>query len=249
MKNRANLIHRRLNSINKKIYLSKPGLRSSYLRFYRIIKKYIYTSHYGKIIEFGSGFGAIREIIPHVHTTDLFCFPEVKEIQNIYSIKKNNNSYNICILFDVLHHLEHPYLAFQELHRILKKHGKIIIIEPAMSWFGIIIYGLFHHEPLGFWHKINPPGLKINIKENQYYAAQALAYRLFIWKKNQFIQKLFTIQKIHYISCFEYFLSGGFSGPSLMPRFSLRLGRWFDKMLSKCPPMLAGRVLICLEKK
>ena len=58
------------------------------------------------------------------------------------------------ILFDVWHHLEYPAAALAEFHRVLVPQGRLIIFDPAMGLLGRIVYGLFHHEPLGLKDKI-----------------------------------------------------------------------------------------------
>jgi SAM-dependent methyltransferase len=54
----------------------------------------------------------------------------------VCDITKNNNNiiddntYDVCILSEVLEHTENPFNAFDEVHRITKKHGYIIITSP-----------------------------------------------------------------------------------------------------------------------
>jgi hypothetical protein len=48
---------------------------------------------------------------------------------------------------DVWHHLEHPANALAEFRRVLVPRGRVIILEPAMSVVGRLVYGNCHHEP------------------------------------------------------------------------------------------------------
>ena len=81
--------------------------------------------------------------------TDLFPNPWIDRVESAYNLSFSDNSISHLILFDVWHHLEYPVNALKEAHRVLTSGGTLIIMEPAMSVLGRIVYGKFHHEPLG----------------------------------------------------------------------------------------------------
>lgn len=57
--------------------------------------------------------------------------PSVKVIEeSVYETTHKDNSFNLVFLLEVLEHLDHPDAALQELHRILKPGGYLILGVP-----------------------------------------------------------------------------------------------------------------------
>src|SRR5262249_37423490 len=52
------------------------------------------------------------------------------------------------IMVDVLHHLEFPVVFFREAARVLRPGGRVLMVEPAITWGSSLFYRLFHHEPV-----------------------------------------------------------------------------------------------------
>jgi len=80
----------------------------------------------------------------------------------------------------LLHHLRYPGTALSEIHRVLAANGRVIIFDPCVSALGFLVYGPFHHEPIGFRADIMwaaPEDWDSN--SDTYYAAQGNAYRIF----------------------------------------------------------------------
>ena len=55
--------------------------------------------------------------------------------------------YNIVHCLNLWSRPERLEGFLKEAERTLKSGGKIVMIEPANSWFGLWIYKTFHHEP------------------------------------------------------------------------------------------------------
>src|SRR3981081_2858935 len=54
---------------------------------------------------------------------------------------------NIAMV-DVLHHVEFPMVFFEEAARVLRPGGRIIMVEPAITFGSSLFYRLLHHEPV-----------------------------------------------------------------------------------------------------
>jgi len=228
---------------------SKPILRKIYKDFYQLIFKYIQNNIYGKIVEVGSGIGNLKMVIPNCISTDIFPNPWIDRVEDAYKMSFSDNSISNLILFDVWHHLKFPGTALKEFNRILVPGGRVIIFDPAMSILGFIVYGIFHNEPISFFKKINWWAPKdFSFKNENYYAAQGNATRIFRSKKFSKFLLDWKVIKIKKISSISYVASGGYSGRQLYPDCFYSLMKLIDKLCNYLPQLFATRLLVVIEK-
>ena len=243
------LNHKKIDSKNRKTYQNKDLIKIIYNNYYKKIKENIYTSNKKKILELGSGGGNIKKVIHNCITSDQFKNDNIDRIENIYKINLKKNSISNIILIDVFHHLLFPSLALKEIHRVLIKNGRIIMMEPAMGLIPRIIYKIFHYEPNGFNLKINWNNIPKKIpSSNQYFAAQSMPWRAFFLKELDLKSK-YKIKLIKPFSDFAFLLSGGYSYKALYPKILYSLIMLIDKILSSISiRIFSARMLIVLEK-
>jgi SAM-dependent methyltransferase len=239
--------------INLEKWKSKPLLQKIYDDFYALIFSQINNKLNGKIVELGSGIGNMKEKIPECITTDIFPNPWIDQTENAYHLSFENNSVSNIILFDVFHHLEFPGEAFKEFDRVIMPGGRVIIFDPGMGFWGLLAYGLFHHEPLFLFNKIewNAPA-NVNIAETPYYAAQGNASRIFCYRKRKYLKKYldnWIVKKVNNMSALSYVGSGGYKHRQLYPTKMYKFIRRFDKVFDFISFLFASRIMIVLEKK
>jgi len=243
------LDHKKIDFKNRKTYQNKDLIKIIYNDYYKNIKKNIYKSNIKKILELGSGGGNIKKIIPKCITSDQFKNDNIDRIENIYKINFKKNSISNIILIDVFHHLQFPSLALKEIHRVLIKKGRIIMMEPAMGLIPRFVYKIFHYEPNGFNLKINWNYIPKKIpSSNQYFAAQSLPWRAFFLKELNLKSK-YKIKLIKPFCDFTFLLSGGYSYKALYPKFLYSFIKLIDKILTNISiKIFSARMLIVLEK-
>lgn len=236
---------------NRQSWRRKPLLKEIYRELYQTIVSRLNPALTGDLVELGSGMGSIKEVLPQCITTDVFPNPWLDRQENAYQLSFPDASVSHLILLDVWHHLRYPGTALREFHRVLKPGGRVILCEPALSWTGTIIYGLFHHEPIARHAHLSWDAPATFSPANiDYYAAPSSATRLF-WHGSLSPRQLAGWQRPEVIplTSFAYIGSGGFSGPQLYPTSWLPAIRWLDRQLSAWPRAFATRLLIVLEKE
>jgi SAM-dependent methyltransferase len=234
---------------NREFWNKKAVLRAVYSQFYREIAARLNPANRGLIIELGSGIGNIKEHVPQCITTDIFPNPWLDRVENAYELSFGDGTVDHLILFDVWHHLQHPGTALREFARVLSPNGRIIIFEPAMGLVGRLVFGCFHHEPLGLEDDIEweaPPNF--SGRDCGYYAAQGNASRVFGSTLFRDKLRMWQVAEIKYFSGLAYVATGGFRGPQLYPVTLLPCLNRMDSLLSTIPK-LASRMLVVLEKR
>jgi Methyltransferase domain len=226
----------------------KAVLRKVYEGFHRQISEWCRHDLSGPTVEIGSGLGQIKTVIPDCITTDILPNPWLDRTENAYRLSFGDASTANLILFDVWHHLRYPGTALLEFRRVLAAGGRVIIFDPCMSLLGLIVYGLFHHEPLG----LNNP-IRWCAPENwdatnaDYYAAAGNAWRVFC-RSSCFDLGGWQIVSVQRTAALSYVASGGFRGPQLYPSILLPLLQGIDAILDRVPLLFATRLLVVLEK-
>jgi len=233
---------------NKEIWRNKAVLRQAYAVLYRLICTHLSETE-GSTVELGSGIGAVKEFLPDCITTDIFPNPWLDRVENAYHLSFGDASVSNLILFDVFHHLQWPGSALNEFARVVRRRGRVILMEPGFGILGRFVYSNFHHEPLGLSDAITwcRPGSQESVA-GLYYAAQANAWRLF--REGEAVDKLLDWKTLSVkpLAAISYVASGGFSRPSLYPSFLFPIIRVFDRMADLLPSLFATRLLVVLER-
>jgi SAM-dependent methyltransferase len=242
--------HNREIHENREAWTRKPVLRRAYDELYRAICGEIEHSIPGIKVELGSGMGNIRSHLPDCITTDLFSNPWLDRVENAYHLSFPDESVGHLILFDVWHHLEHPANALAEFRRVLVPCGRVILLEPAMSLVGRVVYGNCHHEPLGFNTPLSDQSADLTARDAiRYFAAQSSSHRIFLRRELPRLLDGWEIRAIRPITSFAYLGSGGFRGPQIYPETLYPVVKLIDHVLGLVPSLFAARLLVCISKK
>ncbi|OQX97557.1 MAG: SAM-dependent methyltransferase, partial [Bacteroidetes bacterium 4572_117] len=193
---------------HREIIKNKLFLRKLYMQWYTEFSKEIKKKPSGFFIELGSGGGFFKDIEPKVICSDLLPLPTNDLSFSALDMPFENNSVDGIFMIDTFHHIPDSEKFLEEARRILKKGAKIIMIEPANSFWGRFIYKNFHHEPFypeGDWKfPTNGPLSGAN---------GALPWIVFERDSKKFnkIFPEFNIDMVKYHSPFRYLISGGVS--------------------------------------
>jgi SAM-dependent methyltransferase len=213
----------------RKIIVQKKFLYNTYKYFYKLIYSSLnIKNRRGTIVELGSGAGFIKKIIPHVITSDILKLPKIDMQFSATKMPFKKNTLNGIVMVDVFHHIADVEKFLKEAERCLKKDGQIIMIEPASTLLGKLIYRYLHHEAYNSKAKwafeSNGPLSSANT---------ALPWIVFYRDEKQFKKKFTTIKviKITPHTPIKYLFSGGFSYPQLLPNYFESIIDLLEKLL------------------
>jgi len=232
---------------HKIIWEQKPILRALYTSWYKEIAAQIVL---GNTLELGGGTGNFKAFAPNVVSTDIVPLPWLDTVADAQNLPFDNQSFDNIVMFDVLHHIENVTLFFDEALRVLRPGGRVVMMEPYISFASWPIYHFLHPEPVDF--KQNPlDWVEPSPERKPFDANQAFATILFERQYSLFQKKYPQFVKRYHrrLSFFAYPLSGGFDKPSLLPMSVLKQVLALENALSFMSRFLAFRVLMVLEKK
>lgn len=200
----------------------------------------------GDIIEIGSGAGFLENYISTVIKSDIFYLPCINAVINGISMPFLDGSIMAIVATDVFHHIPGPRLFLSEANRILRKNGKIILIEPWHTSWSSLIYRRLHKEPF------EPEAKDWEFSSNGPLSSSNQANPWIVFSRdrevfNKEFPKL-KIVKIEPFMPFRYLLSGGFSSPQMMPDWSFSFWKSFEKLFTKSIDKWAMFALIVVEK-
>lgn len=130
----------------------------AFLAQYRVLLPLIHRHVAGKTIDLGCGTMPFTDLLASrastYHTLDLH--PRSKEVTYVGDIQNMSmipdGSYDSALSLEVLEHVQDPWQAVGEIHRILRPGGILIVSVPHLSrlheephdYFRFTVYGLRH---------------------------------------------------------------------------------------------------------
>lgn len=223
-------------------------LKEFYKDCYKIFKKELGEKYLDlKILELGSGSGFIKEHISNVITSEILKFEDIDLVVDATNFNFEEKSIDAIILMNTLHHISDPIKFFNQCNKVLKIGGKILLIEPANTWFSKIIYSNFHHEDFDTnsdWF--------LKKKGRLSSSNQAMPYIIFERDIKIFQDKFpsLILEKKYKFKPLHYLLSGGFSyRPYVNNIFFLSLIRFFELVFKPLNKTLALFMFIKIVKR
>jgi SAM-dependent methyltransferase len=225
----------------------KPVLRTIYNDFYNRITAVCAD---GLTIEIGGGIGNLKRRLPNVVSTDIQFASWLDCVADAQHLPFSDGAAANIVMVDVLHHLELPARFFREAERLLRPGGRIVMVEPAITFGSTLFYRLLHQEPVVMSADPLRDGAP-DPNRDPYDSNQAIPTLIATRDRERFLQLFPTLKiaGVDWISLLAYPLSGGFKPWSLVPaglvRTLLRTERALEPALGR---WIAFRMMLVLEK-
>lgn len=204
----------------------------------------------GKTLEIGSGPGFFKQYSPEIISSDILPLDHLDLVCDSHHLPFGDGTLGNVVGIDIIHHFRNPALYFNEAERVLKRAGRIILVEPWITPGSRFVYTYLHHEAC---EPVADPFLNTFHEEDKdpWSGNMMLPYLLFRKFTGSFVARWpnLNIVRIETFATFAYLLSGGFR------RFGVRSEKGMACLLSiermlrpLLDPIAAHRALIVLEK-
>ena len=220
------------------------------------MKEFIKKEDRGLEVGAGGGFSKKFILNKNFKISDLAQYEHL-DYKNVdaQNTKHKDNFYDFIIAVNMIHHVPYPMKFFNEMNRILKKGGKLIIQEANCSLIFQLITIIMRHEGFDFTKDVWSEKVALSDERDVWSGNIAVPHLIFDENK-PFDKKLgFKFKIIHQklYECFVFLNSGGVSSKTYylpLNNFFLNILGFIDKILIKLFPSIfvMGRQIV-LEKK
>lgn len=205
-------------------------LHEIYLDVYRRLLDEIPRGEFPRALEVGSGGGFLKELAPHVISSECVAVPDVERVVDACRLGDSfpADSLDAIVAFDVLHHLPDVRGFLQGASQVLRRGGRIVVVEPWFTPVGQYFYRVLHSEPV-----VNDPNDWSIRGEGRLSGANSrLPTSVFRDSDRRFAEEFPTLQIVKRAPFHRwlYLASGGLRLNTRIPR---RIARWLVSVDSR----------------
>ena len=194
----------------EKVWDRKRVLRKIYENWYQQILAELCP---GAVLEIGAGTGNFKRWLEERNrrcwTLDILPGQHVNVRADALQLPFRPGSVQNVVMIDALHHFARPFGFLEQVAKLLPTGGRMILLEPFVSWWGAIVWRFLHHERVDF-------GFEETATPKDAWDGNAAIPQLVLSEKNRANLPLKTITLKH-AEFLSYPLSGGFLHRALLP--------------------------------
>jgi len=232
---------------HRSVWRTKPILRTLYADLFRRVREWLVP---GPTLELGCGSGNFKEFLPTCLAIDIQPAPWLDVVADAHRLPIIDGSVSNIVLIDVLHHLAEPGRFLAEAERVLAPHGRLLLVEPAITPISWFFYRFFHRERVDL--SADPLSeIAEEARKDPYNGNQAVATLLFDRGADrlQGAAPLLRIKQKRFLSLFAYPLSGGFRRWKLVPEaVATPVLKIEESLLPILGKWMAFRMFVVLER-
>jgi SAM-dependent methyltransferase len=206
------------------------------------MKKFISAKDKG--LEVGAGAGFSKNYIKNKNfkISDLAMHDHL-DLKNIdaQNTRLDSESYDFVIAVNMLHHVPYPIKFLNEMFKILKPGGKLIIQEAHCSIVFQLITIIMRHEGFDFTKNVWDEKTAMSNEDDIWSGNITISHLIFddIEKFNSKFGKKFNIIHQKFFECFVFLNSGGVTSKTFyipLNNFFLKILNFIDNILIKLFP-------------
>jgi SAM-dependent methyltransferase len=239
--------------------VSIPSLNLYFQNLYGFIRANLNDNE--KILEIGAGAGISKIFLEkydivrtdYLRETDDSVLGEI----DVQSLPYEGSSFDVVFGIDFLHHIPEPFTALREMKRVVfsegQSSGKILMIEPHVSFVSFPIYRIFHEEKTSRKIKIDYNSVFSNSDPQD--GDQSIPGYIFLRKRGkEILSEIFPPEaykiSIKFLNIFAFFATGGINRPFGIPTWPVRMFLFVEDLFPNWVIKLLGsRMLIVIEKR
>lgn len=195
-----------------------------------------------EIYELGAGAGFSKTFIKNSNfkMTDVLDNPWIDMYADALKLPFPENSVDVLICSHMIHHLALPRDFFDQVHRVLKKGGLLLISDIETSGFMMrFLLRMMKHE--GWSYDVDVFGQNVVNDPKDPWSANCAIPEMLFSDKEKFTKNFpgFNIERNELTECIIFPISGGViaKSPTInLPFFILKILRIIDKILIKLFP-------------
>ena len=251
--------------VRAEVWQRRPLLRTIYHGYFAEMVENLAmggaAQGFGLIVVLGGGSGNFKEYFATHHrgqgrlvATDIVPTQHCDLAVDAMAMPFADGSVDNLVMMDVLHHIPHPLKFLAEAQRVLRVGGRLVMTEPYISPASRVIFAVGHPEPVvpsakvfGETLESDPSPLRGSGAFASNQATPKLIFYRDLFKFQTRFPGLRVVKRLRR-SLIVYPLSGGFSGPKLLPRFMEPVGWALEKALQPIAALLACRLVVVIER-
>jgi SAM-dependent methyltransferase len=229
-------------SAHRRILAARPELAAVYRGWFRRLLDSV--DGCAPIVEIGAGPGLLKAEAPAVISTDVMVLPWVDVACDATTLPFRDGSVGALVMVDVLHHLPRPVQFLQEAARVLRRGGRIAMIEPWVSPLSYVLYRFFHHETCDLSVDL---ALPFGETTKQYMDGNAAIPRK-VLKSLEHLPVPFRLVTMEPFLALPYLATLGFKTSRRMPDGLIAFAGQLERAAGFLRPAAATRVMAVLER-
>lgn len=242
----------------RKLYYEEQNKNLTFLLYHRNAWMNNYIDPNKDVgIEVGCGIGASKDFIKakSYWLTDYIDY-EWLDVKNVDASNTpfEDNSFDFVVSSNMIHHLPHTVRFFEEMHRILRSGGLLLIQEANSSLSNQMIQHIMRHEGYSFDVDVFDRSVPVCGPNDLWSGNTAIPNLLFDDIERFKIEiPYFEVVKTSFSEFLTFLNSGGVTAKTFyipLPHFALKLLKMIDAILTSVfPQIFALQRQIVLQKR